>query len=403
MKMLTFVLLIILASSCVPSRPAEDELSGSNVGELPPAWTSTPVPPTRTPSPPSVIPSPTTTPLPIEGCIPRFISSNIVPGKVPSLSSDGQTFVYLCGSADDASICLMGKDGGNPRVISGETRNLVDPQWSPTDEIIAFVQTTSLSLHENNPPISDICLSSPGGDLLYQVTDNPTMMNNTIEEIQWSTDGKRIAFSTGGFAGSVAHDIYVINSDGSGLRRLSFPPALNYSPRWSPDGRQLVYYSMSVEGIAYLVIVSINEDWKPETRIPLPIGGDLSWSPDGRFILYSDRGLYPDLSGDYDLHIYDLIHGKDYSLTTGEAIDFQPIWSKDGTVIVFTSNLDGNYDLYSMRKDGSGVNRQVDNLSDAFIHNPIWANDGKTIYFFLSGGRKDIYEMWAVDLVEYCE
>jgi Tol biopolymer transport system component len=295
----------------------------------------------------------------------------------------------------------MGKDGGNPRVISGETRNLVDPQWSPTDEIIAFVQTTSLSLHENNPPISDIFLSSPGGDLLYQVTDNPTMMNHTIEEIQWSPDGKRIAFSTGGFAGSVAHDIYVVNSDGSGLRRLSFPPALNYSPRWSPDGRQVAYYSVSDEFIIYLVIVTLNDEGAPETRIPLRIGGDLSWSPDGQSLMYDDST--PDLRGDYDIHVYDLNKAQDDQLTSGDFVEFQPLWSEDGSIILFTSNLDGNFDLYTMNRDGSGVIQQVDNSSDAFIHNPIWASDGKTIYFFLSGGRKDIYEMWAVDLVEYCE
>ena len=401
MKTLTIALLILLLSSCVQSRQGFTGESTSPAVEFPPTWTLTPEPPTRTPSPPTITPSPTSKPLPIVGCNARFISENIVEGGMPSLSSDGQKFVYLCGSAEDVRICIMYKDGGNRKVISDEIGNLVDPQWSPGDEVIAFVKTTSLPLHDNEPPVLDIYLISPSGDTLYQVTHNPTMISHTIEEIQWSPDGERIAFSTGGFIGSEANDIYVINSDGSGLRRLSFPPAHNYSPRWSPDGNQLAYYSVSDEFIIYLVIVTLNDEGAPETRIPLRIGGDLSWSPDGQSLMYDDST--PDLRGDYDIHVYDLNKAQDDQLTSGDFVEFQPLWSEDGSIILFTSNLDGNFDLYTMNRDGSGVIQQVDNFSDAFIHNPIWSKDGKSIYFFLSGGRKDIYEMWAVDLVGYCE
>ena len=292
----------------------------------------------------------------------------------------------------------MSKDGSNQHAVSDDIGNVTEPQWSPVEETIAFVQREGSTPQGIDPPRWDIYLISPSGDNLFQVTDNPTMVHHSIEEIQWSPDGERIAFSTGGFSGSEATDIYVINYDGSGLHRLSYPPALNYSPRWSPDGRQLAYNSVSKEDITYLVIVDMDKVESSEIRIPLPNAGEFSWSPKGQLLLYSD--LY---RGDYDIHIYDLIDAQDYQLTKGEAIDIQPIWFKDGSKILFTSNMEESVDLYTMAKDGSGLTKQVDNLTDAWIHNPLWAEDGRSIFFFLSGGRKDIYEMWAVDLMEYCE
>lgn len=389
---------MLLISACYPLNEEVAHTPTSQSINLPPTWTLTPEPPTGTHSPPTLLPSPTLKPLPIKGCNARFISDTVVPGGIPSLSSDGWTFVYLCGSTEDAHICLMSKEGEYPEIISEGMGNLVDPQWSPMEDIIAFVQREGFTLQGIDPPRWDIYLISPSGENLFQVTDNPTMVHHSIEEIQWSPDGERIAFSTGGFSGSEATDIYVINYDTSGLHRLSYPPARNYSPRWSPDGRQLAYYSVSEEAITYLVIVDMNKVEAPETRIPLPIAGEFSWSPKGQFLLYSDLHR-----GDYDIHIYDLIDAQDYQLTKGEAVDIQPIWFKDGSKISFTSNMEDSFDLYTMVKDGSGLIKQVDNLTDAWIHNPLWAQDGRSINFFLSGGRKDIYEMWAVDLIEFCE
>ena len=398
MKKFCVTLLILFLSACAPSKHGGDEFPTSPAVLFPPTWTPTIEQPTRPPPPPTLTPIPTVKPLPIEGCNPRFISDSVIPLRIPSLSSDGQTYVYLCGSSEDPSICLMSKDGSNQHAIIDDIGNVTEPQWSPVEDIIAFVQREIFFRQENEPPTSDIYLLSTSGEILNQVTDNPTMTNHTIEEVQWSPDGNRIAFSTGGFIGSEAVDIYVINSDGSGLRRLSFPPARNYSPRWSPDGRQLAYYSVSEEAITYLVIVDMNKVEAPEIRIPLPIDGEFSWSPKGKFLLYSDLDR-----GDYDIHIYDLMDAQDYQLTKGEAVDFQPIWLKDGSKIAFTSNMEESFDLYTIAKDGSGLIKQVDNLTDAWIHNPLRAQDGRSINFFLSGGRKDIYEMWAVDLIEFCE
>lgn len=314
---------------------------------------------------------------------------------------DGQAFVYLCGTQDSSYICVMGKEGDDPAKILGETRSLTNPQWSPTERMIAYVQRESFKLQDYGfTRSSDIYLLSPAGEIRSQVTNNPTMVHQMIEEIQWSPDGKRIAFSTGGNIGSEALDIYVINSDGTGLRRLSYPPSRNYSPRWSPDGSRLAYYTVSDNDVRYLVLIDLRSDDDFEVRGPLHVNGAFSWSPNGKSILYD---YSPDWHSDVHLYRYDLGITSEIQLTSGASSEFSPIWSKDGSTIYFVSNMDASFDLYAMSLEGSVLTKLADNLTDAWIHNPLLSKDGQTIYFFLSGGRKDIYEMWAIDLLEVCE
>lgn len=401
MKKFYSVFIFLILSACGSGEPLHTALPSSAVLPLPPTWTPTLESPKQIPIPSTPTPFTTGEPMLVEGCNPRFISEEVIPGTIPSLSVDGQLLVYLCGSPEEPNVCLMTKDGDDPRNIFYEVENLVDPKWSPVENLIAFVRTSISTLEEYEPMISDIYTGSPDGTRFSQITSNPTMLYHSIGEIQWSPNGKQIALSTVGVIGSEANDIYVINSDGTSLTRLSYPPASNFSPRWSPNTDQLAFLSRSSGGIVYLVIVTFNEGSNSQSRISLTIGGELSWSPDGESLVYTDRHI--DLRGDYDLHIYNLASQKEYQLTTGEAVDYQPFWSKDSSRILFTSNLDGSFDIYSINVDGSNRIKHIDNLTDAFIHNSFLSGDGKTVYFFLSGGKKDLYEMWAVDLQEFCE
>ena len=76
----------------------------------------------------------------------------------------------------------------------------------------------------------------------------------------WSPDGERIAFAS--FAGGVGptgdpnYDLFVVNADGSGLRRLSQSPAYDMYPTWSPDG----------ESIAFESTRATSDDFEPPAR-----------------------------------------------------------------------------------------------------------------------------------------
>src|SRR5205085_12050692 len=61
---------------------------------------------------------------------------------------------------------------------------------------------------------------------------------------EWSPDGTRIAFDSNRGTSSVNdHDLFVINQDGSGLKRLTSSAANDQGPTWSPDGTKIAFIS----------------------------------------------------------------------------------------------------------------------------------------------------------------
>jgi Tol biopolymer transport system component len=81
-------------------------------------------------------------------------------------------------------------------------------------------------------------------------------------------------------------------------------------------------------------------------------------------------------------------------LTDNPAWDLEPYWSPDGSRIVFTSNRDGNYEIYVMDADGSNQQRLTDN--PARDSHPSWSPDGSRIAFHSNrDGNMEIYMMDA--------
>ncbi len=77
-----------------------------------------------------------------------------------------------------------------------------------------------------------------------------------------------------------------------------------------------------------------------------------------------------DRDGNFEIYAMNVDDSGQTRLTTNTADDFEPAWSPDGTKIAFTSNRDGNYDTYSMNTDGSG---QIDlSLNASTDLHPDW-------------------------------
>jgi Tol biopolymer transport system component len=100
-----------------------------------------------------------------------------------------------------------------------------------------------------------------------------------------------------------------------------------------------------------------------------------SWSPDGKKLVYK-RGK--------QLVILTLESGKVFPLTDGAHYDNFPQWSPKGDRIMFTSDREGSFRLYTIQPDATGLKRISDGPgSDA---HSIWSNDGEWIVF--SSARK---------------
>jgi Tol biopolymer transport system component len=210
----------------------------------------------------------------------------------------------------------------------------------------------------------------------------------------WSPDGRKIAFRS---ARDGNGEIYVMNADGSGPRRLTRNPRSDGAPVWSPDGRMIVFirfgvgnsdvYVMNADGSGQRNLTPNPEGRRP-TRDRSP-----AWSPDGRRIaLASNR------DGNYEIYVMNADGSGLRRLTRNPRFDGGPVWSPDGRKIAFGSDRDGNGEIYVMNADGSGQ-RNLTGVP-AGDGDPAWSSDGRRIVFvrsFASGrkGYADVYVMNA--------
>ena len=213
---------------------------------------------------------------------------------------------------------------------------------------------------------------------------------------------------------SMKDDIYVMDTDGTNARRLTYHPAIDELPCWSPDGRQIAFSSTrdNVSG-AYNVEIYVMDSYGPNIRrLTHHPGVDVysSWSPDGKQLAFvSDR------DGNAEIYVMTLDGASLRNLTQHPSIDTAPSWSPDGKQIVFASNRRrffeefGNLagtEIYVMNADGSDVRRLTERQGGPpYLESdrtPCWSPDGKQIVFtsfrgeaVRDGGSDDIYVMDA--------
>jgi Tol biopolymer transport system component len=190
----------------------------------------------------------------------------------------------------------------------------------------------------------------------------------------------RIAFS-GGAPG--AEDVYVVNADGTGLRKVTTDPEAQFDPTWAPDGRRIAYrYQKGKDFMATDIFVANADGSRPVnlTRSQNSVDWGPAWSPDGTKIAWnSDR----DDPGGGTLHGFVMNpDGSGWTRIPGKVWVEYPAWSPDGTKIAFmgqTPSGSENYEIYVMNADGAGLMRLTDSAaSDGF---PSWSPDGRRIAF----------------------
>lgn len=189
-------------------------------------------------------------------------------------------------------------------------------------------------------------------------TSTVRVTNNSFEDNQptWSPDERRLAFQS---TRNDNPDIYIINTDGSGERRLTSDPSGETDPTFGPDGR--IYFASDRAGSQH--IFSMAADGSQVRQITQGEADDSSpaLSPDGRRLAFvSSR------DGNLELYLLNLSQGLPQGaplrLTRHAAADLDPAFTRDGRQVLFASNRAQDFDIYRANLDGSGVHAIVSGM-----------------------------------------
>lgn len=232
----------------------------------------------------------------------------------------------------------------------------------------------------------------PDGSDEFQVTHPPEGFVDRNPDV--SPDGRAIVFQR---EGPIMSDIFVVNSDGTGLRRLTnrgFPRGnclpdhgeCNSSPAWAPHGKRIVFsraFGSVVDDLSETVALfvmradgthvhQLTQRNQPTTGATGQ-DGEPQFSPDGRMVLFQREKVRTGVpAGGLAIWTLDLRTRAQhrvtpYRLQAGDT----PDWSPDGRRILFHDNLfdeSVNANLYTIRRNGTGL-RQL-----------TFADDGITRY-----------------------
>jgi Tol biopolymer transport system component len=163
--------------------------------------------------------------------------------------------------------------------VSGE-----HPAWSPDGSKIAFERLVRDPVHGN----PQVLFARADGREVTRITYDPFAIQATPA---WSPDGKRLAFSNAGAQGN--WEIYLINADGSGERKLAVQKGNQLNPTWSPDGRRIAFAGDAGSREGRSSIYMVGTDGRGLTRLTDALAEDTApaWSPDGTAITFSRRPL----------------------------------------------------------------------------------------------------------------
>ncbi len=190
----------------------------------------------------------------------------------------------------------------------------------------------------------------------------------------------------GGASGQIAFaskangttQIYMINSDGTGLQQITNIAEGACQPDFSPDTQRLIFTSPCNSNTDYYVGSSLyimNIDGTGFLPLPTMVGGDYdpAWAPDGRHIAFTSLRN----SNRPGIFVIDLEDLSVKALSEKYAFNSQPAWSHDGSQIVYSSERGTRRNIWVM--DADGKNPKQFTITTFFNYNPSWSTDGQNV------------------------
>jgi eukaryotic-like serine/threonine-protein kinase len=193
-----------------------------------------------------------------------------------------------------------------------------------------------------------------------------------------SPDGTRLAVTIFNGLGGTG-DIWIFDLKRGTNTRLTFGPAFQQAPVWTPDGKT-IFYSSTAKGPPHIYAKAADGSGSERT---VSEGNDLvefpsSFSPDGRYLAYERRDLVKSASG-FDLWVLPLSgEGKPFPIVQTPFEEREPEISPDGKWMAYRNNESGRMEVYITAFPGGGAKWQVSSNGGIGAK---WRGDSKELFF----------------------
>ncbi len=308
--------------------------------------------------------------------------------KVNNIGSGDEAIVFASSRAGGANqIYKMNSDGSDPiRLTVGATSDAA-AEWSPDKTKIVFSRFIGTG-------ITEIWIMNSDGSNPIRLTNNSGFSD---QNATFSPDGTKLLYSHCETVNFTC-DLYTMNLDGSNqqLWPLSHPVNDDDQAHYSPDGTKIVWTAYVVatnETGLYIANADGTGAILQLTTGTYPTVDNVArFSPDSSKIVFIRSVDYGN-GNTNDIYTINPDGTNSTRLTTNSVAELRPVYSPDGSKILYSSNQDGDFEIYTMNSTtGAQIDQLTSNTSSDYVGD--WSGvttsvSGSTKFDFDGDGKSD--------------
>ncbi len=283
--------------------------------------------------------------------------------NTPSFSPDGSQLAFSRMSGQGIEdIYVMRAEGGEPRRLTFDNRDIRDLDWTADGREIVFI-----SNRQGDVGLWRVFASGGAPERLM------TAVGYNIARLSVSRKGDRLAYAQQ----FLDTNIWRVELAGTN-QKVSAPTMLisssksDSAPQYAPDAKRITFSSDRSGSVEIWACEADGSNPVQLTNFNGPQAGSPCWSPNGRQIAFDAR-----VEGNPDIFVISAEGGRPRRLTEDPDEESAPSWSRDGRWIYFESNRGGSTQIWKMSADG-GAARRVTKGGGSVAHESL---DGKFLYY----------------------